>query len=162
MPFARPVVCTRVARMKTPLLIVVFAATSIFSAEPGDSEYRRHQEAARAAGSSGELIQARNEWRAALRLARRPSSRIEALAGLGRVSRSLEAFDDAFAAFEKILKIAPTEVLAAFEIGRTASVCRCRTERGGGALMRYLMATPVGDMPTREEAEKLLAELASP
>jgi tetratricopeptide (TPR) repeat protein len=101
---------------------------------------------------------ARRAFREAAK-APKASTRILALKWLGWLSQETQQYDEAFWAFEKILSIAPTELSASYEIGRTAVFCRCRVERGDEALVRYLASTPVGDMPTLEEAEELRRKL---
>ncbi|HVS30977.1 MAG TPA: hypothetical protein VMS98_05935 [Thermoanaerobaculia bacterium] len=101
---------------------------------------------------------ARRDLREAAK-ASRPSTRILALTWLGWLSQETQQYDEAFWAFEKILSIAPTELAASYEIGRTAAFCRCRVERGDEALVRYLASTPVGEMPSREQAEELRQQL---
>ena len=103
---------------------------------------------------------ARKELRLAVRTAKKASARTTALMWLGWLSQETQHYDEAFASFEKILEIDATRLTASYEIGRTSFFCRCRIERGEEALLRYMLAaTPMGDMPTKDEAEKLLAKL---
>lgn len=103
---------------------------------------------------------ARKELRLAVRMAKKTSARTTALMWLGWLSQETQHYDEAFASFEKILEIDASRLAASYEIGRTSVFCRCRIERGEEALLRYMLsASPAGDMPKKEEAEKLLAKL---
>ena len=110
--------------------------------------------------SDKDFERARKELRLAVRTSKKPSARTNALMWLGWLSQETQQYDEAFASFEEILELDATRLAASYEIGRTSTFCRCRIERGEDALLRYLLAaTPMGDMPAKEEAEKLLAKL---
>lgn len=102
---------------------------------------------------------ARRELRLAAKSSVKPSARILALTWLGWLSQETQQYDEAFWAFDRVLKIDPLHIEAAYEIGRTAAFCRCRVEQGEEALLRYMAATPAGEMPTREQASRVLQQL---
>jgi tetratricopeptide (TPR) repeat protein len=76
---------------------------------------------------------ARHDLRDAMRLGN-ASTRALAARWLGWLSQETQQWDEAFAMFE--------ELGALYEIGRTASFCGCRLERGKAALRQYLKAKP--------------------
>lgn len=91
---------------------------------------------------------ARSEFREAVRTARDAATKSLAMQWLGWLSQEMQQYDEAFAIFE--------ELHDSYEIGRTASFCSCRTERGRAALEEYLRGK---DRTHAEEAKKLLAKL---
>ena len=100
---------------------------------------------------------ARRELREAIRTTSKPSTRILGLTWLGWLSQETQQYDEAFWAFEKVLSIDPLQLSASYEIGRTASFCRCRVERGQEALLRFLASSE----PDKKDAEELLRKLKS-
>lgn len=97
----------------------------------------------------------RIDLREAARLAKSTEHRTLALTWLGWLSQESQQWADAFAAWEQVLALDPKQTNALYEIGRTASFCKCERERGEAAVRKYLELTP-GD----EEGRKVLAALA--
>ncbi|HXG57877.1 MAG TPA: hypothetical protein VNL91_02550 [Thermoanaerobaculia bacterium] len=81
---------------------------------------------------------ARAKLREAVSGAATAEHRIMALTWLGWLSQESQQYDDAFAAFESILRIRPTHAAALYEIGRTAVFARRDLERGERALRRFI------------------------
>jgi tetratricopeptide (TPR) repeat protein len=75
---------------------------------------------------------------------------------LGWLSQESQQWDDAFAIFEELRATDPS---ALYEIGRTAMFCSCRLERGRAAVREYLKVKPAREMPTAEDARKVLKKL---
>lgn len=101
---------------------------------------------------------ARHELRDAMRLGN-PATRALAAKWLGWLSQETQQWDEAFTVFE-VLRA--SDVSALYEIGRTATFCKCRVERGRETLQQYLKARRTDDMPAHEEARKLLKKLGPP
>lgn len=97
----------------------------------------------------------RRELREAMRLGN-ASTRALAAKWLGWLSQETQQWDEAFAVFEELRA---SDASALYEIGRTATFCRCRVERGRAALREYLKAKRTGEMPGSEDARKLLRKL---
>lgn len=93
---------------------------------------------------------ARHELERAVQLEKDTTRRDRALLWLGWLSQESQQWDDAFEIFEELKARDPR---ALYEIARTSSFCRCRTERGREALGEYLRKFP-GDREARELAER--------
>lgn len=106
-----------------------------------------------------EYAPARTQLEEAVRLAKTRETKVLALTWLGYLSQETQRYDDAFAAFEEILRIDPSHTAALYEIGRTAEFSGSDRERGIAALERYLSAPPPWDGPTWTEAREVLAKL---
>jgi len=102
---------------------------------------------------------ARQRLREAVRLARTAQTKALALTWLGWLSQETQQYDDAFAAWEELLAVDPTRVDALYEIGRTAVFVHRERDRGEEALKRYLASKRTEEMPSEEEARKLLEAL---
>lgn len=102
---------------------------------------------------------ARIRFREAVRLATTRETKVLALTWLGYLSQETQQYDDAFAAFEEILKIDPSHTAALYEIGRTALFSGRDLARGEAAVEEYLKTKPRYDEPTLEEARDLVAKL---
>ncbi|HEU4888241.1 MAG TPA: hypothetical protein VFV49_10165 [Thermoanaerobaculia bacterium] len=97
----------------------------------------------------------RHELREAMRLGK-ASTRSLAAKWLGWLSQETQQWDEAFTVFEELRE---SDASALYEIGRTATFCSCRVERGRAALREYLKAKRTEEMPTVEDARKLLKKL---
>ena len=102
---------------------------------------------------------ARQKLRDAARLAKTPQTKALALTWLGWLSQETQQYDAAFAAFDEVMATDPVRVDALYEIGRTAVFARREVERGENALRKYLAAKRTEEMPSEEEAWKLLEQL---
>lgn len=102
---------------------------------------------------------ARNHFREAVKLAASRDTKVLALTWLGYLSQETQQYDDAFAAFDEILRIDPAHTAALYEIGRTASFSGRENDRGVDAVEAYLKTKPRYDEPTSEDATKLLKTL---
>jgi tetratricopeptide (TPR) repeat protein len=91
---------------------------------------------------------ARLRLREAAALARDDATKILALTWLGYLSQESQQYDDAFAAFDKILTIDAKHFAALYEIGRTALFSGRELDRGEASLRRYLTTTPRVDEPS--------------
>jgi tetratricopeptide (TPR) repeat protein len=98
---------------------------------------------------------ARHELRDAMRLGK-PTTRALAAKWLGWLSQETQQWDEALTLFEELRA---SDASALYEIGRTATFCMCEVARGRAALQEYLKAKRTDDMPTREDARKLLKKL---
>jgi tetratricopeptide (TPR) repeat protein len=139
--------------MRTLLLLILFAGAD----DPG----RAHYASGLSAYQQKQYSVARRELRIAFQSGKKPSTRIAALLLLGSVAQDTKEYDEAFWAFEKALMSDPLRLSAAYEIGETSVLCRCRIERGEEALTRYLAANTTLTMPSKEDAKKLLLQLKS-
>lgn len=99
---------------------------------------------------------ARHDLREAVRLGN-ASTRALAAKWLGWLSQETQQWEEAFAMFEELRA---SDASALYEIGRTATFCSCKVERGREALREYLKAKRTDEMPTVEDARKLLKKLA--
>jgi tetratricopeptide (TPR) repeat protein len=102
---------------------------------------------------------ARLSLRAAVAQAKDDETRILALTWLGWLSQETQQYDDAFAAFERILVIDPKHASALYETGRTAVFSRREVEHGEESLRRYLLTTPRFDEPSLAAAHLQLGLL---
>jgi tetratricopeptide (TPR) repeat protein len=68
-------------------------------------------------------------------------------------------YDEAFAAFEKMLQLDPGEKRALFQIGKTADLSGQRLERGREALLEYLHCRPFYIMPKLAWAHRRLGNI---
>jgi tetratricopeptide (TPR) repeat protein len=101
---------------------------------------------------------ARVSLRAAAASARDAKTKELALMWLGWLSQETQQYEEAFATWRAILAVDATQTAAWYEIGRTASFCRCEVEGGREALRKY-MAAPQRDGPTIDDARKVLERL---
>lgn len=104
----------------------------------------------------------RNRLRDAVKLAKTSETKVLALTWLGYLSQETQRYDDAFAAFDEILRIDPSHAAARYEIGRAALFSGREIERGTRDVEAYLKTTPKYDEPSLDEARELLAKLTSP
>lgn len=88
-----------------------------------------------------------------------PSTKVLALMWLGYLSQETQQYDEAFAAFDEILRIDPSHASALYEIGRTAVFSGRELDRGEEALKRYLATKPRYDEPSLADARQQLALL---
>jgi tetratricopeptide (TPR) repeat protein len=102
---------------------------------------------------------ARQKLRDAVRLAANAKTKVLALTWLGWLSQETQQYDDAFRAWEDVLATDAAHVEALYEIGRTAVFAHRDLARGEEALKRYLSAKRTSDMPSEDEARKLLEKL---
>jgi hypothetical protein len=100
---------------------------------------------------------ARRELREAMRLGN-ATTRPLAAKWLGWLSQETQQWEEAFTVFEELRA---TDASALYEIGRTATFCSCRVERGRTAVREYLKAKRTDEMPTREDARKVLKKLGA-
>ncbi len=105
---------------------------------------------------SHQIELARHELRAATETSKDSVLTQDALTWLGWVSQESHRWDEAFAAWNRLLLENPSRADALYEIGRTAVFCRCQTAAGETALVRYLRERKPEH---RTEAEALLARL---
>ncbi len=124
------------------------------------------REAARGAFADGYIAYREKEYgparlslRAAVTLARDDETRLMALTWLGWLSQETQQYDDAFAAFDRILAIDPKHGPALYEIGRTAVFSGRELARGEDALRRYLLLKPGVDDPSLASAHLQLGLL---
>lgn len=103
---------------------------------------------------------ARIELREAAKLAKTPETKTLALTWLGWLSQETQQYDAAFDAWDEVLAIDPTRVDALYEIGRTAVFARRNLDRGEAALKKYLASKRTDEMPSADDANKLLAKIA--
>jgi tetratricopeptide (TPR) repeat protein len=101
---------------------------------------------------------ARVSLRAAAASARDAQTKVQALMWLGWLSQETRQYEEAFATWRSILSVDATQTAAWYEIGRTASFCRCEVEAGRDALRKY-SAAPQKDGPSVDDAKKLLEKL---
>jgi len=99
---------------------------------------------------------ARLQLREAVRTTRSASTKALALKWLGWLSQETQQYTEAFAVFEELRA---TDASALYEIARTAVFCSCETERGRVALNAYLAAKRSAEMPSIDDARKLLSGL---
>jgi len=86
-------------------------------------------------------------------------TKVLALMWLGYLSQETQQYDAAFTAFDEVMATDPARVDALYEIGRTAVFARRDVERGEEALRKYLAAKRTEEMPSEDEARKLLEQL---
>jgi tetratricopeptide (TPR) repeat protein len=101
----------------------------------------------------------RTELRAAIETSKRADLTAESLMWLGWLSQESQQWDEAFASWERLIRDDPKRIDALYEIGRTASFCRCETGRGEKALTEYLKRASTTQ---REAAKRLLLKLREP
>jgi tetratricopeptide (TPR) repeat protein len=106
-----------------------------------------------------QLGAARKKFQEAVIAARDVPAQVLALTWLGWLSQESQTYEDAFAAWRRILAIDPTQTQALYEIGRTASFCHCNAAEGTAAIERYLAMKPRFDQPTVAEARKVLTAI---
>jgi tetratricopeptide (TPR) repeat protein len=104
---------------------------------------------------------ARQKLRDAGRLAKDAKTKVLALTWLGWLSQETQQYDDAYRAWEEVLATDPLHVEALYEIGRTSVFAHRDVARGEEALRQYLSSKRTSDMPSEEEARKLLEKLQS-
>jgi len=105
---------------------------------------------------------ARTRLHDAVRLATTRETKVLALTWLGYLSQETQRYDEAFAAFDEILRVGPTHTVALYEIARTSLFSGRERERGEAAVEAYLKTTPKYDEPSLDDARALLAKLTSP
>jgi tetratricopeptide (TPR) repeat protein len=79
---------------------------------------------------------------------------------LGQLYISDKKYDQAFGAFEDLLKSAPDNYLALYSVGRTAAQTGLRLDRGEQALRRCLELTPGKNDPGHAAAQWRLGNIA--
>lgn len=104
---------------------------------------------------------ARRELTEALALATTVKQRVLILPWLGWLSQESQQYSTAFDAFQKLIDADPSQLQALYEIGRTASFCGCELERGEAAIKRYLAAKRTKEMPSADDAKKVLAKITT-
>lgn len=98
---------------------------------------------------------ARHELRDAMKTGN-GSTRALAAKWLAWLSQETQQWDEAFTVLEELRASDPS---ALYEIGRTAVFCSCRVERGRNAFLEYLKVKRTQEMPSVEDARKLLKKL---
>ena len=101
----------------------------------------------------------RTRFRNAVRLAVARETKVLALTWLGYLSQETQQYDDAFGAFDEILRIDPAHAHALYEVGRTALFSGRDLDRGEASLKRYLTTTPRYDEPSIADAHLQLGLL---
>jgi len=101
----------------------------------------------------------RNRLRDAVKMAKTTETKVLALTWLGYLSQETQRYDDAFDAFDEILRIDPSHTAALYEIGRTALFSGRERERGLAAAEQYAKSKPAWDGPSVDDAAKLVAQL---
>ncbi|HVR39180.1 MAG TPA: hypothetical protein VMU84_08785 [Thermoanaerobaculia bacterium] len=102
---------------------------------------------------------ARKEFNEALSSAKSSQTKILVWTWLGWLSQESQQYATAFDVWSKMIDLDPTQLQALYEIGRTSSFCGCELERGEAALNRYLSSKRSPEMPSVEDAKKVLAEI---